>query len=277
MLNDENPQGHRFRVRRSRVQRQRTSQVLAGELRNMILFGELDGQGNLPSEPEFAEQLGVSRHHLREALRLLEQDGLVKVRPGRNGGIFLTVPTVEVLMRTFAGILARNQTSLADVMGARLVLEPAAAAMAAANATEDELAALESLLRAQESEQGDTRNINSRFHIALTAAAHNRTLVLVMQAMEGLIQSLDLHAGAVESQADSVDTRLQSGSLRAHRRILDAVRERDAEKSAELVRRHLLGFEEALQVRGVDVERQTVAYLLQAAEGKVSAGSQEPI
>lgn len=259
----------RVRVRKSRIQRQRTSQVLAGELRNMILFGELDGQGHLPPESEFAEQLGVSRHHLREALRLLEQDGLVKVRPGRNGGIFLTVPTVEVLMRTFAGILARSQTSLADLMAARVVLEPPAAALAAVNATEAEIAELDALLLSQERELGDTQTLNSRFHVALTAAAHNRTLVLVMQAMEGLIQSLDLHAGAARFHNTGTDSQLQSGSARAHRRILEAVRARDADKAADLVRRHLLGYEDALRVRGVDIERQTVAYLLQAAEGNV--------
>lgn len=276
-MDSQSPPDRQIRVRKSRIQRQRTSQVLAGELRNMILFGELDGRGNLPPESEFAEQLGVSRHHLREALRLLEQDGLVKVKPGRNGGIFLTVPTVEVLMRTFAGILARSETSLADVMAARLVLEPAAAALAAVNATEEELSALNALVESQEHELGDTGTVNSRFHVALTSAAHNRTLVLVMQAMEGLIQTLDLHAGTAGRQADSTDAQLQSGSLRAHQRILEAVRERDGEKAADLVRRHLLGFEEALRARGVDVERQTVAHLLQAAEANVPPGLREQL
>lgn len=257
------------RGRKARLQRQRMSQVLARELRNMILFGQLDGQGRLPPEPEFAEQLGVSRHHLREALRLLEQDGLVKVRPGRNGGISLTIPTVEVLMRTFAGILARSQTSLADLMTARVVLEPPAAALAAVNATDAEIAELEALVLSQEKVLGDTRALNSRFHVALTAAAHNRTLALVMQAMEGLIQSLDLHAGAARFHNMERDLQLQSGSVRAHRRIVEAVRARDADKAADLVRRHLLGYEDALRVRDVDIERQTVAYLLQAAEGNV--------
>ncbi len=105
-------------IRTSRAGRFRASETLAAELREMILLGELDGDSRLPPEPVFAEQLGVSRHHLREALRLLEQDGLVRVRPGRNGGILLTAPTVDVLTRTFATILARNQTSIADLMTA---------------------------------------------------------------------------------------------------------------------------------------------------------------
>lgn len=215
----------------------------------MILLGELDGEGRLPPEPVFAQQLGVSRHHLREALRLLEQDGLVLVRPGRNGGIFLTVPTVDVLTRTFATILARSQTSIADLMAARLLIEPAAAAIAAQEATEEEIRLLEDLVFSQE--QG--KDENNRFHVALTSAAHNRTLLLTMQAMRGLIRSLDRYAGTAKMHA---------ASIRAHRRIVQAVRNRDAAAAAELVRRHLLGFEDELRARGIDLESQTVTQLL---------------
>lgn len=228
----------------------------------MILFGELDGVGRLPPEPVFAEQLGVSRHHLRESLRLLEQDGLVRVKPGRNGGIFLTVPTVDVLTRTFATILARSQTSIADLMAARLVIEPAAAALAAREATEEEIVHLEELVSSQE--QG--KEVNNRFHVALTSAAHNRTLLLTMQAMRGLIRTVDRHAGSKE---------LQAASARAHRRIVQAVRKRDAPATAELVRRHLLGFEDELRVRGIDLETQTVTELLRQANAGWPAAAKD--
>jgi len=215
----------------------------------MILFGEFDGDSRFPPEPVFADQLGVSRHHLREALRLLERDGLVQVRPGRKGGIFLTGPTVDVLTRTFATLLARNQSSIADLMAARMVIEPAAAAIAAKQATEEEIRVLEDLVSLQE--QG--HEVNNRFHVALTSAAHNRTLLLTMQAMRGLIRTLDRHAGTAEMQA---------ASARAHRRIVEAVRNRDAATAADLVRRHLTGFEDELRARGVDLESQTLADLL---------------
>lgn len=109
----------RIKSRRHGLRSRRSSGLLADELRNMILFGALDGRTRLPPEPDLAGHLRVSRHQLREALRLLEQDGLVKVRAGRNGGIFLTVPTVDVLTRSFAGILARdNALIVANVLQA---------------------------------------------------------------------------------------------------------------------------------------------------------------
>lgn len=229
----------------------------------MILLGELDGEGRLPPEPVFAQQFEVSRHHLREALRLLEQDGLVRVKPGRNGGIFLTVPTVDVLTRTFATILARSNTSIADLMAARLLIEPAAAALAAREATEEEIDELEELVNSQE--QG--REVNNRFHVALTSAAHNRTLLLTMEAMRGLIRTVDRHAGTEE---------LQAASARAHRRIVQAVRNRDAPAAAELLRRHLLGFEDELRARGIDLETQTVTELLRRANASWPAPAKDP-
>src|SRR5438309_429977 len=123
-----------------RIRIPRPSQVVAARLRTMILRGELDGDENrLPPEAEFAEQLGISRHHLREALRMLEQDGLVRIRRGHGGGISPAVPDPEVLARTFEGILARQGTLLDDLMAARLIIEPAAAQLAARNATDAEL------------------------------------------------------------------------------------------------------------------------------------------
>ncbi len=80
-----------------------------------------------------------------------------------------------------------------------------------------------------------------------------------MQAMRGLIRSLDRHAGTAEMQA---------ASARAHRRIVEAVRNRDASATADLVRRHLTGFEDELRTRGVDLEGQTVAQLLRASNGE---------
>src|ERR687894_331668 len=129
---------------------QRASRVVADELREMILYGPWRDHTKLPPAPELAAQLGISRHHLREALRLLEQDGLVEVRPGQTGGIFRTAPSAVLLSRMFEGLLASRGASLADLMLARQVIEPASARLAALHATNTELAELEMLIVEQE-------------------------------------------------------------------------------------------------------------------------------
>jgi DNA-binding FadR family transcriptional regulator len=237
----------------------RASQQIADELRRLILHGELSEAEGLPPEPELAAQLGVSRHHLREALRLLEQDGLVKVRAGRNGGIFLTVPGVEVLARTFAGILARNNTPLHDLMAARMIIEPAAAEMAAQNATSAEVDALEAILEQQallDEYSGHANRLNTQFHVALTSAAHNQTLLLMMRSIESIIPTIDTSIRSSD---------LHAASLRAHRAIVRSLRARDGTQVADLMRRHIAGFEQELRERGVDLATRTVAESLHAA------------
>src|SRR5258708_7819114 len=99
---------------RDRIELERGSQVVARRLRAKILYGQLATEQRLPPEPEYAEQLGVSRNVLREALRLLEQEGLVEIRRGHTGGIFLTKPDVDVLVRLLKVILARSQVLVDD-------------------------------------------------------------------------------------------------------------------------------------------------------------------
>ena len=239
------------------IQIRRPSHVVATELRSMILRGDLDGTERLPSEPDFALQLGVSRYHLREALRLLEQDGLIEVRSGRNGGIFLTVPKVEVLTRTFAGILARQDTTLADLFAARLVIEPAAAELAATSVTEDELKAIAQTLERQD-EDGYNSQVNSLFHVQVAAGAHNHTLLLMMRSIESIVQDIDLLA----TQRSAA---FGNGSARAHRAILRALEARDGPSAKDLMTRHLVGFEATLEASGIDLQTLTVGALMEAA------------
>ena len=223
----------------------------------MILRGEMEESERLPPEPEFAEQLGVSRYHLREALRLLELDGLIEVRSGRNGGIFLTVPTADVLTRAFAGILARQGTTLADLFASRLIIEPAAAELAATAATEEELEAIRATL-AQQEQDGYNSQINSLFHVQVAAAAHNDTVLLMMRSIESIVQDIDL----IATQRSAA---FGEGSGKAHRAIVHALEARDGPRARDLMTRHLQGFEAFLEANGIELRTMTVGSLMETA------------
>ncbi len=244
-----------------RLKIRRVSQLVATELRSMILHGQFNGMDRLPADLSFADEFGVSKHHFREALRLLEQDGLVKVKPGRNGGIFLTTPDVDVLTRTFSGILARKGTRLKDLMDARLVIEPGAAALAALNATADEVAGLHDIVNRQESQPAYDSGMNTRFHVGLCAAAHNETLLLMMRSIESMIESIDIDVRTITSERSITEE-----SVKAHRAILRAMERKDPERVAGLVRVHILGWESRLKTTGLDPETYSIADVLQAAE-----------
>lgn len=241
-----------------RLRISRASQQIAAELRGMILYGSLSDRAQLPPEAEFAAQLGVSRHHLREALRLLERDGLVRVRAGRKGGIFLAVPDVDVLTRAFSGILARTGATLPDLMAARLVIEPGAAALAAEHATAAELDEIAALVERQAALGYYERDLNRRFHLAVAAGAHNQTLLLMLRSIADIIEIIDVELSR---------GRLNEESVRAHRAIVRALYARDSARAADLMRRHLLGFVERLRQSGVAIDALRVADLLQASEG----------
>lgn len=233
----------------------RPSQVVAEEIHAMILHGEINGAQEPLQEQELAAQLGVSRHHLREALRILELEGVVRVQPGRNGGVYLTEPGAEALMRTFGVILAHSNTSLRDLIAARLAIEPAAAAAAALEAADEDYTLLDEILREQAATPYYSEELNLRFHTALAAASHNQALLLMMHALEGVFHNL------IDS---SPDLALRDGSYRAHVAIVRALRARDAVRVADYVRRHIAGYEERLRLIGLDPAAHTVADMLRA-------------
>jgi DNA-binding FadR family transcriptional regulator len=241
---------------RTPIKLARASQVVAAQLRSMILFGELSTAQRLPPEAQFAEELGISRHHLREALRLLEQDGLITIRRGHSGGVFLTDPDVDVLARTFEGILARQGTLLADLMAARRTIEPPAAELAARHATPEDLARLESILDRQEQFDAYDPALSIEFHVEVTVAAHNQTLLLMMRSISQLVRNIDEVAGEPD---------LLRQSVAAHRAILRALQARDGEQAGRRMSRHLTGFEQRLRERGMDPAEITLVDALRLA------------
>src|SRR5215813_9157695 len=101
-------------------------QQIADELQAMIVSGRLSEGDSLGREPELVERFGVSRPSLREALRILEAEGLITVVRGMLGGVVVHEPDERMTARTAALVLQARNVSLADVYEARALLEPIA-------------------------------------------------------------------------------------------------------------------------------------------------------
>src|SRR5438445_11947364 len=101
-------------------------QQVADDLRALIVSGELSDGDSLGREPELVERFGVSRPSLREALRILEAEGLISVVRGMRGGVIVHEPDERMTARTAALVLQARKVSLADVHAARSLLEPTA-------------------------------------------------------------------------------------------------------------------------------------------------------
>lgn len=185
-------------------------------LRESIRSGRLP-PGERLRETDIAERLGVSRTPVREALRRLQSDGLVTFAPWRG----MTVAALDL-------------AQLEELYDMREVLESAAARFAATNASDADVAWLRSLLEEQSaagSEAGALERINRAFHDAIYRAAHNRYLL-------GALSSLADSLGLLKNTTFSIAGRPESG-LAEHRRIVDAIADRDPEAAEDAARRHI--------------------------------------
>ena len=129
----------------------KAARLVADVLTERIVEGEYVPGDLLPSADDLIAEFGISRPTLREALNRLESAGFVSLRRGPGGGARVRAPDQSEVVRALDALLRFEDTSPLHIMEVRLVLEPAAAAMAALRATDDELDELEANLIRQAS------------------------------------------------------------------------------------------------------------------------------
>jgi GntR family transcriptional repressor for pyruvate dehydrogenase complex len=166
-------------------------QQIADELRRLIASGKLSDGDSLGHEPDLVKRFGVSRPSLREALRILEAEGLISVVRGMLGGVVVHAPSSRMTARTAALVLHTRSVSLADVHEARSLLEPTAVRVIAAQRSRRSAAAeLRKLIEEQARVIADPDAFgpaNARFHERLVALAGNQTLSIVAEMLDEIV------------------------------------------------------------------------------------------
>jgi DNA-binding FadR family transcriptional regulator len=213
----------------------RASSAIAEQIRGAIVSGRLTEGERLSPERELAEQFGVSRVTVRDALRSLEAMGLIEVRVGARGGAFVTAPTGSRVAQAMSDMMLMAVVSPEDIVESRLIVELGTVTLACARASDEDLAALRTLNEHGKEALGArtyTREISWEFHSLLAAAAHNA-------AVEGLTQSfrstLSMHPVRAREGAKA-----HAATVEEHARILDALEARDAAAARREMAQHLL-------------------------------------
>jgi GntR family transcriptional regulator, transcriptional repressor for pyruvate dehydrogenase complex len=229
-------------VRLSPVEVPKASDVLASELRERILSGELVEGAPLPAERELVKQTQMSRATVREALRILEVQNLVRVKAGRAGGAFVQRPTTTSMASSVTMLIRGRHIKLVDLMETREALEPFCAELAARNRTDADLAELDRANTAIADPVADLERFlqaNLDWHVGVAVASHNELLIGFMIAL-----SQAIYAGT--ENAAFVDTEVRSVTSQAHRAITAAIRGRDATAAGRRMRRHVHSYADAL-------------------------------
>ncbi|MDE2455454.1 MAG: FadR family transcriptional regulator [Burkholderiales bacterium] len=215
----------------------KAADVLADTLREKILKSELAEGAELPSERDLCERAGLSRATVREALRILESEGLIATRLGRYGGSTVARPSAAAIERS-VGIFIRGQRIRFEaVLETRAAIEPPSARFGALHRTEADLEEMEAcqarLVAASEADDlpGYVR-ANLDWHVQVVRSSHNELLIAFMQAVaQSVYLATDLDG------FNSVAVR--KAVIQAHRRVIDAIRAGDGDAAARRMERHV--------------------------------------
>lgn len=222
--------------------RREKPQQIADELRELIVSGKLAEGESLGLENELVDRFRVSRPSLREALRILETEGLITVVRGWRGGIVVHHPTERLMARAASAVLHSRQVSIEDVFEARSLLEPLAARTIAAMPRRlGPVGELMALIGAAEEAVGDAMayaEASAAFHQRLVSLAGNQTLTLLTEMLNELATQVSTdRARRASDIADSEST--QQVGIKAHRRLLQLLEAGDVGAVEEHWRSHM--------------------------------------
>jgi len=223
--------------------RQRTYELVLLKIEDQILSGRLQAGDRLPSERDLAAELGVSRASVREAVRVLQAQGVVTstVGTGPDSGTIITTVPSRALTRLVRLHVALASFDLAEVVEARVVLEISSVRLAAHDVTPAQLDDLADLLDQMSDPalpMAGFNDLDTRFHVILAEAASNRLVSeLTIALRHALSQPL------LDAFSDARDwTAVRESLMADHRALYEAVKAHDADVAARVVEQHIRGF-----------------------------------
>ncbi|WP_426561287.1 FadR/GntR family transcriptional regulator [Angustibacter sp. McL0619] len=210
----------------------RLPDVVARQIEEHVFAQNLVDGDQLPTEAQLSAQYDVSRTVVREATRILEQRGLVTIRPGR--GMLVAKPDGGPVARQYALLLRSNPVAFDQLMDTRLLVEVHLTGLAAENRTVEDVAAMRSGLTAARANRQDydlclTEDL--RLHALVGQASGNPLMSLFVDPVNQCLRESYRSKASYLSRLDS--------TLEEHEHIVDAIAAGDAESARDASRRHL--------------------------------------
>ena len=221
-----------------RLRAAKLPQRVASTIVEEIASRDLAAGDWLPSEAELADRFGVSRVSIREALRVLETFGVVRIKPGNKGGNVVGSSDADDLARTLALFFRMARATYGDLMDARLVIEPFMARRAAERRHPEHLEELRSVLEREATSTAGTREgdqLALAFHWVVCGASGN-------PVMDSLGRAIHTLYGDHLAADLLYDPGCWSTARQIHQEIGQAILDGDGRRAQELMAEHMEDF-----------------------------------
>jgi DNA-binding FadR family transcriptional regulator len=217
---------------RQRVRVPKTAELVAGHIRRQIVTRQLAHEAALPTETSLMDEFGVSRPTMREAYRILESEGLITVRRGARGGARVQEPSSDVASLHAGLVLQHRNTTVSDLVAARVIVEAPAARMLAERTSRQ---AIVGRLREELAKPFDDPARFDIFNRVVVELTGNQTLILVVSILEGITRAVAVRYTTNPENAARLVGRAQA----ARERLIALIDAGDAEGAEDLWRKHL--------------------------------------
>lgn len=219
-----------------KVTKLRLSDQVAKEIQSMILNDDYKAGDKLPVENDLAKMFSVSRITIREAVSKLSLIGIVDVRQGE--GTFVKELAPESFMKPLLPMLAIGKKDFQDVFEVRMLIECKNARLAARNATAAELDSLKACLNRMDEcvmtgAQTHYDEFDAEFHYLVAKCGHNHVLAIIQELLAEIVEKAISFANQPPNAL--------ANSILLHRKIYDAICDRDEDEAFRLMEQHLQG------------------------------------
>jgi GntR family transcriptional repressor for pyruvate dehydrogenase complex len=229
-------------------------QAIARELLAEITEGKLPPGSSLPTEIQMMEKYGVGRGTLREALRILEVNGLLSIKPGPGGGPVVEEASTHDFGRMATLFFNARGLTVRELIEARLIMEPVCARMAAERRDPEGIAALEQMVFDPDVTDAGYRATSADFHTVVMQLSGNGVISLFAQALMEVF-----HDRVSESFFPA--GRRRRGVVSTHESIARAIIDGDAATAERLMFEHMEEYATYARKAHPTVDREVIAWL----------------
>jgi DNA-binding FadR family transcriptional regulator len=222
------------------------SDNIVAQIKNAIFTETYKPGDKLPSEQELKSLFNTSRIPLREALRSLEEMGLITVKHGVSGGAFVAQMGIKSVTDSLSNMIRLGKIGLSEIWEFRMLVEPSISALAAKRRTEWDIKQLEEMVALRENAVKVRKTpavANIDFHQAIARATQNSLVILIVDTVgEVLLESLKRLNFSLSDH---------KSITKLHRNILECIKKKDARRVEDLMYTHLTDVKRRLRIEGI--------------------------